>query len=121
MRPRGAFIASVVVAFVVLSVFADSGRSTQRVATGTVAEFHTGEWMLVTNTGMRLPVALRETTAYEGNPADIKPGIRVTRLVSRRRRASSGSRQSANARRRADTLIFHHVMHRLRSRPLPDR
>ena len=78
MRTFGAFIASVVVAFVVLSVFADSGRSTQSVATGTVAEVHAREWMLVVNEGMRLPVALRETTTYEGNPATISPGIRVT-------------------------------------------
>jgi len=100
MRTCGAFIASVVVAFVVLSVFADSGRSTQRVATGTVAEFHTGEWMVVTNTGMRLPVALRETTAYEGNPADIKPGIRVTvwyRGVAERRPVADKVRMHADA------------------------
>jgi hypothetical protein len=44
--------------------------------------------MLVANQGMRLPVALRETTAYEGDPAAIKPGIRVTvwyRSVGERR------------------------------------
>ena len=81
-------MASLVVAFVVLSVLADRGASTQHIATGTVAEVHTGEWMLVANQGMTLPVALRETTVYEGNPAAIKTGIRVTvwyRLVAERR------------------------------------
>jgi hypothetical protein len=80
-------MASLVAAFVVLSVLADRG-ATQRIATGTVAEVHAGEWMLVANEGMRLPVALRETTAYEGNPAAIKTGIRVTvwyRYVAERR------------------------------------
>jgi hypothetical protein len=88
MRTVGAFMASLVVAFVVLSVLADSGVSTQRIASGTVAEVHAGEWMLVANEGMRLPVALREKTAYEGNPAAITPGIRVTvwyRQVAERR------------------------------------
>ena len=87
MRTLGAFMASLVVAFVVLSVLADRG-ATQRVATGTVAEVHAGEWMLVANEHMRLPVALGETTVYEGNPAAIKPGIRVTvwyRSVAERR------------------------------------
>jgi hypothetical protein len=87
MRTLGAFMASLVVAFVVVSVLADRGASTQRIATGTVAEVHAGEWMLVANEGMRLPVALRET-AYEGNPAAIKAGIRVTvwyRFVAERR------------------------------------
>ena len=78
MRTRGAFMALLVVAFVVLSVLADSGRATQRVQTGTVAEVHAGEWMLVTDVGMRLPVALVEATVYDGNPAAITPGIRVT-------------------------------------------
>ncbi len=72
-----AFIASLLVAFVVLSVLTDRG-ATRRVARGTVAELHAGEWMLVTNGGMRLPVTLREKTSYEGNPAEIRPGVRVT-------------------------------------------
>jgi hypothetical protein len=77
-----------VVAFVALSALADRGAGSQRVATGTVAEVHAGAWMLVANEGMSLPVALGETTAYEGNPATIKPGIRVTvwyRSVGERR------------------------------------
>ena len=40
-----AFMALLVVAFVVLSVLADRGRSAQRIATGTVAEVHSGEWI----------------------------------------------------------------------------
>jgi hypothetical protein len=96
------FIASLVAAFVVLSVFADSGRSTQRVSTGIVAEFHAGEWMLVVNEGMRLPVALRDTT-YEGSPVDIKPGMRVTvwyRGVAERRPVADKVRLLADARTR---------------------
>ena len=88
MPTLSAFGASLVVAFVVLSVLADNGASTQRIATGTITEVHAGEWMLVANERMRLPVALGEKTAYEGNPAAIKTGIRVTvwyRSVAERR------------------------------------
>ena len=72
------FIALLAVAIVVLSVLADRGASTQQVATGIVADVRTGEGMLVARQGMRLPVALRKTTTYEGNPAAIKPGARVS-------------------------------------------
>jgi hypothetical protein len=102
MPTRGAFIASMLVAVVVLSVFADRGTSTQHVATGTVAEVHAGEWMMVADAGMRLPVALRATTTYEGNPADIKPGIRVTvwyRGVAERRPVADKVRMLADARK----------------------
>ena len=89
-----------VVAFVVvLSVLLDSGKSPQRVAAGTVAEVHAGEWMLVAYPGVRLPVALRETTIYEGNPADLKPGVRVTvwyRGVAERRPVADKVRMPAN-------------------------
>ena len=88
MRTLSAFVASLIVGFVVLSILADGGGSTQRVATGTIADVHAGEWMLVLNERMRLPVALGETTTYEGNPAAIKTGIRVTvwyRSVAERR------------------------------------
>ncbi|RPI55313.1 MAG: hypothetical protein EHM55_08285 [Acidobacteria bacterium] len=101
MRTRGASIALLIVAFVVLSVLADSGRSPQRVATGTVAEVHARDWMLVANEGMRLPVALRETTTYDGNPAAIKAGIRVTvwyRSVAERRPVADKVRVLADAR-----------------------
>jgi hypothetical protein len=94
------FIAMLAVGFVVLSVLAER-RSTQHVATGTVAEVHAGEWMLVAYPGVRLPIALRETTTYEGNPADLKPGIRVTvwyRGVAERRMVADRVRVLADAR-----------------------
>ena len=72
------FLVTLVVTFVLLSALVDRGAGTQRVASGTIAELHAGDWMLVTNGGMRLPVALRSTTRYEGNPDAIKPGVRVT-------------------------------------------
>lgn len=61
------------------------------VATGTGAEVHEGEWMLLANLAnrqVRFGVALRESTVYEGNPAAITPGARVTvwyRSVAERR------------------------------------
>jgi hypothetical protein len=70
------------------------------VATGTVAEVHAGDWMLVTNVGMELPVALSETTVYEGNPGGIKPGTRVTvwyRNVAERRLVANKVRMLADA------------------------
>jgi hypothetical protein len=82
-----AFMASLVVAFVVLSVLADSGAS-QRIVTGTVGEFEAGESMSVANDGMYVRIALREATVYGGSPAAIKPGVRVTvwcRSVAERR------------------------------------
>ena len=94
------FIAMLAVGFVVLSVLAER-RSPQHVATGTVAEVHAGEWMLVAYPGVRLPIALRETTTYEGNPADLKPGIRVTvwyRGVAERRMVADRVRVLADAR-----------------------
>ncbi|MGH9384856.1 MAG: hypothetical protein ACRD2N_11275 [Vicinamibacterales bacterium] len=78
-----------------LSALADRGVATQRVVTGTVAEIHAGEWMLITNEAMRVPVALGRTTAIERqghyaalDPEIIKPGARVTvwyRSVAERR------------------------------------
>lgn len=89
MPTRRAFTAClIVVGFVVLSVLANSGV-TKVVATGTVAEFKAGESITITNDGMDPhPIALRDTTAYEGNPAALKSGARVTvwyRYVSERR------------------------------------
>ena len=80
MRTMSAFIASLVVAFVVASALADRGR-VQRVVTGTVREYVAGEWISVANETtdpMGVQIALRETTAFEGDPALIEPGIRVT-------------------------------------------
>ena len=80
MPTRRACMASLAVAFVVVSVLADGG-ATPRVVTGTVTKFEAGEWMSVANQrtdSIGFPIALRATTVYEGNPAVIKPGARVT-------------------------------------------
>jgi hypothetical protein len=50
MRTWRAFMASLLVAFVMLSAQADRG-ATQRVVTGTISEFHAGEWMSVAYEG----------------------------------------------------------------------
>jgi ABC-type metal ion transport system substrate-binding protein len=90
MRTWCAFMASLIVAFVVLSALADR-RSPQRIVTGTTREFEAGQWLSVathTTDPKGVPIALRETTAYEGSPAAIKPGARVTvwyRSVGERR------------------------------------
>ena len=81
MRTLSAFTVSLVVAFVVVSALADRGGGVQRVVTGIVGEYVAGEWISVANETtdpMGFQIALRETTAYEGDPAVIKPGIRVT-------------------------------------------
>jgi hypothetical protein len=70
-------MASLAVAFIVISTLADKGVGPPKIAIGVVAGFHEGEWMLVANQGMRLPVAFRKKTAYDGDPADIKTGSRV--------------------------------------------
>ena len=83
-----AFIASLIVAFVVLSVLADRGRSIQGIATGNVVEVSPVEGLLVAGEGMRLRVRLTETTSYEGDVSGIKSGARVTvwyRMVGERR------------------------------------
>jgi hypothetical protein len=79
MRTRRAFTTCLmVIGFVVLSVLTDSGV-TKVVATGTVVEFKARESISVINVGMDPhPIALRETTAYEGDPAAISRGARVT-------------------------------------------
>jgi hypothetical protein len=87
MPTKRVFIASLVIAFVMLSVLIDNG-ATQRVVIGTVGEFEPGEWMSVANDSTRVRLALRETTVYDGNTAAIKPGVRVTvwyRSVAERR------------------------------------
>ena len=80
MLARRAFMASLVVAFVALSVLADRG-ATQRIVTGTVGEFEAGEWISVANektAPMGFRIAWHETTDYEGSTAAIRPGVRVT-------------------------------------------
>lgn len=79
MLNRGACAACLaLIGIVVLSEFRNSGV-TRVVTTGTVAAFKAGESITITKDGMEPhPIALRETTAYEGNPAAINPGTRVT-------------------------------------------
>jgi hypothetical protein len=79
MRTRRAFTACLmVIGFVTLSVLTHSGV-TKVVATGTVVEFRASESISVINAGMNPhPIALRETTVYEGDPAAIYRGTRVT-------------------------------------------
>jgi hypothetical protein len=80
MPPTRAFMASLVVAFVVLSALADR-HAPQRVVIGTIREYEAGEWLSVathTTDSKGFPIALRETTDYEGSPAAIKPGAHVT-------------------------------------------
>ncbi len=80
MRTRGALIVAVVVAVVVLSLVADSGRAGRSVITGTVIDWRPGESITVANDqtdpwGVR--IVLRETV-YEGESGAIKPGVLVT-------------------------------------------
>jgi hypothetical protein len=90
MRTRRAFLATLFVAFVVLSLLADRGAAGQRVMTGTVVEWQVAELIAVANEGTPrggVRIALRDT-AYERDARAIKPGIRVTvwyRSVGERR------------------------------------
>ena len=80
LRTMSAFIASLVVALVVVSALADRGRA-QGVVTGTVGQYAAGEWISVANEttdSLGFQIALRATTAFEGDPARIKPGTHVT-------------------------------------------
>ena len=80
MRTITAFVASLVVALAVAAALTDSGRE-QHTVTGTVGEYHAGDWISVgneTTDPKGVQIALRKTTAFEGDPALIKPGIRVT-------------------------------------------
>ena len=90
MRTISAFVASLVVAFVIASALANRG-SVQSVLTGTVGEYVPGKWISVANDTtdpMGVQIALRETTALETDPALITPGVHVTvwyRIVAERR------------------------------------
>src|ERR1700752_3494028 len=80
MQTRRTFVAFLVVAFVVLSALAYRGAP-QRVVTGTIGEFEAGQWFAVANEqtdpgGYR--ITLSEGTIYEGNPAALRTGVRVT-------------------------------------------
>jgi hypothetical protein len=102
MPTTRAFMASLVVAFIVLSVLADRSAP-QRIVTGTIREFEAGEWLSVATyrtDPKGFPIALREMTAYEGSPAAIKPGARVTvwyRSVGERRFVADKVRVFADA------------------------
>jgi hypothetical protein len=58
--------------------------NTQGSSTGTVTEFHPGEWLTVaagpygTTVTIDFRITLRATTTYEGDAAALKPGTRVT-------------------------------------------
>jgi hypothetical protein len=90
MRTHRIFIASLVVAFVVLSALAYLGAP-QHIATGTIGEVEAGHWIAVASERTDpngFQIALRDTTIYEGDRASLKPGVRVTvwyRSVGERR------------------------------------
>jgi hypothetical protein len=80
MRTRRAFLATLFVAFVVLSLLADRGAAEHQVITGTVIEWRVAGSIAVANQqtdpgGVR--IALRETVD-ERDVRGIKPGVRVT-------------------------------------------
>ena len=81
MRTRRAFLATLFVAFVVLSLLADRGAAGQRVITGTVIDWQAAQLMIAVAHDPRDPrgfrIALR-ATVYDGDPRAIKPGTRVT-------------------------------------------
>lgn len=94
---RRAFLALLAVAFVVLSVLADSGARPV-VLTGAVTQYRAGEWIAIANdqTGpVSVQIAVRETTVFESRairaadvPEAIGPGAVVTvwsRSVGERR------------------------------------
>lgn len=90
MRIAIAFVASMAVACVVVLLLV--GRnSAQQVVTGTIGEYVAGEFLSVANETtdpMGVQIALRKTTAFDGDPALITPGLRVTvwyRSVTERR------------------------------------
>jgi hypothetical protein len=80
MRTRGVFVATLFVAFVVLSWLADRGSSGEHVMTGIVLEWQADELIAVANeqtdpAGVRI---LLRNTADERDRRAITPGTRVT-------------------------------------------
>ena len=85
---------SLILAFLMLSAVADRigldalvtlwgvlDGNPQRTVTGTVTEFHAGEWLSLApmaTVGRGFRINLRDTTTYDGVPAAIMPGTRVT-------------------------------------------
>jgi hypothetical protein len=87
---RYAFVAALVLAFVAISVLVDRGAGGQRIVTGTVTRWQAGETISVANeeTGPESVILALRQTVYEGDPAAIEPGVRVTvwyRSVGERR------------------------------------
>ena len=79
MRKKHTFIASLVLALVVVSALAYRGAP-QRSTTGTVVQFEAGEWIAVANentdpSGLR--IALRKGTTYQGSSNAIQTGVSV--------------------------------------------
>jgi hypothetical protein len=79
-----AYIASLVVAFVVLSALADRGGAKQQIITGTVAEFQAGEWIVVAS----------ETTDRPPRSGDTLSLAPATRIIE----APLGSTPGSSAR-----------------------
>ena len=121
MRSSRAFIGSLILAFLMLSAVADRigldalvtlwgvlDGNPQRTVTGTVTEFHADEWLSLAPVGTKtrgFRMNLRETTTYEGEPAAITPGARVTiwyRNIGERHPVSDKIR-CLLTQRRADT------------------
>jgi hypothetical protein len=72
--------AMLLVAFVVISSLADRGANRERVITGTVVEWRADQSIKVVNQASDprgFQIALRNTI-YDGDPAAIRPGVRVT-------------------------------------------
>ena len=90
MATKPAFIASLVIGFVVLSALAYRGAP-QRITTGRVVQFEAGEWIAVAkeeSDPKGFQIALRGTTSYEGTTEALQTGVRVTvwwRSVGERR------------------------------------
>ena len=96
MRAWRPFMGSLIFAFLMLSAVADRigldglvtlwgvlDGNNQGSSTGTVTEFHSGDWLSVA-TGpygtvtIDFRITLRKATAYEGDAAALTPGARVT-------------------------------------------
>ena len=85
-KARGAVMAFLIVALIVVfSALAQRG-TTSYVSVGTVVGFEPGEWIYLDS--MEWPIALREATAYDDGTVAIRSGVRVqvwARSVGERR------------------------------------
>lgn len=77
-----AFIAALIVAFIVASGVADRGDGgQQQVLTGTLRDVRPGEWLVIASDQTGPPgvrILLDEDTDYEDGAAAMKPGDQVT-------------------------------------------